>query len=176
MSTFLLRVGGAMALLPFTYEDVERDKSALPQALLVVLLSSLATGLIYYDEFGVTGLAVGVLIAILAWATWSWLAYHIGVRWLPEPSTQADWGELLRVTGFATAPALLRVVAVIPEAGRPVFLLTWLWMAIAFVIAVRQALDYTSTWRSVVVCLLGALIYLTVLVVLPSACVVYSTT
>lgn len=174
MSTFLLRVGGAMALLPYTYEDVERDQSALPQALLVVFLSSLATGAAYYADFGPTGLLVGVLLAILAWAGWSWLAYHIGVRWLPEPSTQADWGELLRVTGFATAPALLRAAALIPEVGRPVFLLTWVWMAVAFVIAVRQALDYTSTWRAIAVCLLGALIYVAILFVLPGACVVYS--
>jgi hypothetical protein len=38
------------------------------------------------------------------------------------------------------------------------FLIAGVWMLVAMVIAVRQALDYQSTWRAVGVCLIGWLI------------------
>ena len=170
MIRFIQRVGGALALLPYTYEDVERDKTALPQAVAIVVLSSLATGVAYLPEFGLRGLFAGLLGALLAWLCWSWLAYHIGTRWLAEPGTDADWPQLLRTTGFAASPGLLRVIAIIPEASGPVFLLTWAWMLIGFVIAVRQALDYEQLWRAVVVALAGAVIYLGLLFLIPQAC------
>ena len=44
MTTFLSRVTGAALLNARTYEDVEADRSATPQAVAVVLLSSLAAG------------------------------------------------------------------------------------------------------------------------------------
>lgn len=170
MARFFLRLGGALALLPYVYEDVEQDESSLPQAFAVVTLASLATGAAYFPQFGWTGLLAGTVAAVLAWLGWSWLAFHIGVRYLPEPNTEADWGQLLRTTGFATAPGILRLIAIIPEAHSPVFILTWLWMLVAFVLAVRQALDYQSTARAVAVCLAGAVIYLAALFLLPAAC------
>jgi len=170
MIRFLQRLGGALAVLPHTYEDIERDETALPQAVTVVVLSSLATGVAFLPEFGLRGLFASLLGTMLAWLCWSWLTYHIGVRWLPERATEANWGQLLRTTGFAAAPGTLRVVAIIPEAMWPVFLLTWGWMLAGFVMAVRQALDYESTWRAILASLTGAVVYLGVLFLLPSAC------
>jgi hypothetical protein len=40
----------------------------------------------------------------------------------------------------------------------PVLLISRAWMLLAMVVAVRQALDYTSTWRAVAVCLVGWLL------------------
>jgi hypothetical protein len=41
-------------------------------------------------------------------------------------------------------------------------------MLVAMIIAVRQALDYTSTWRAVGVCMVGWIVQAVILVVLMS--------
>jgi len=62
------------------------------------------------------------------------------------------------VTGFAAAPGLIRVFAFIPLLGGLINLAASLWMLAAFVVAVRQVLDYSSTGRAVAVCILGFLV------------------
>jgi hypothetical protein len=42
-----------------------------------------------------------------------------------------------------------------PGVTVPVFAATAVWMLAAMVVAVRQALDYTSTMRAAAVCVLG---------------------
>ncbi|MEE9233178.1 MAG: hypothetical protein V3U07_06955, partial [Nitrospirales bacterium] len=74
---------------------------------------------------------------------------------LAEPQTQADLGELLRTIGFSSAPGLIRFLAIIPSWAEMVHLIAGIWMLVAMVIAVRQALDYHSTLRAVGVCLIG---------------------
>ena len=83
------------------------------------------------------------------------MTYFIGTKLLPEPQTSADVGELLRTIGFSSAPGLIRVFGLIPGLGITVNLITTVWMLVAIVIAVRQALDYHSTYRAIGVCLLG---------------------
>ncbi len=104
---------------------------------------------------GTTGLVGGTLGALLGWYVWAFLTYYIGTRLLPEPQTEADHGQLLRTIGFASAPGLIRVLGIIPGLATIVFAVAGVWMLIAMVIAVRQALDYTSTWRAVGVCAIG---------------------
>ena len=87
--------------------------------------------------------------------SWAALTYLIGTRMLPEPQTRANLGELLRTLAFAATPGLLRVVGAIQILRWPAFLVTACWMLIAMVVAVRHALDYTSTARALGVCVLG---------------------
>ena len=156
-TSFLIRVFGAVALDSAIYEEVEADASATSQAMFVVVLSSLAAGV------GATGLGgisarnafVVTAIALIAWAAWALVTFEIGARILPEPQTRADVGELLRTIGFASAPGLLRVFGIIPSVTIPAFAITAVWMLLATIVAVRQALDYTSTARAVAVCGLG---------------------
>ena len=106
MGTFLYRIVGAATLDAVTYEDVEADRSATGQALVVVLVASLAAG------FGASGwnadpetvmvrVAVATPLALLAWACWALLTFEIGSRLLPESQTRTDVGELLRTLGFS---------------------------------------------------------------------------
>ena len=83
------------------------------------------------------------------------MTYIIGTRMLPEPQTRADIGEMMRTLGFAQSPGLLRIFGSIPGVGALVLVIVSIWMLVAMVIAVRQALDYTSTWRAVGVCVVG---------------------
>jgi hypothetical protein len=61
----------------------------------------------------------------------------------------------MRTIGFSAAPGILRVFGVVPGATMPAFAITAVWMLVAMVVAVRQALDYQSTLRAVGVCALG---------------------
>jgi len=51
------------------------------------------------------------------------------------------------------------VLGVVPVVGGIIFLVASVWMLVAMVIAVRQALDYTSTWRAIGVVLLSFIPY-----------------
>src|SRR5438477_6850291 len=156
-TAFPMRLIGAMALDPVIYEEVEADQGATTQALIVVVLSSLGAG-IGSRGFGSGSLASIVFIstvALIAWAAWALVTYEIGTRLMPEPQTRADLGELLRTIGFSAAPGMLRIFGIVPGASTAAFAITSIWMLMAMVVAVRQALDFTSTARAIGVCLLG---------------------
>ncbi len=157
MASFTERMMGAAKLDVHVYEEVEADTSATGQAMGVVLLASVAGGIgsVGLGAGGFGGVIVGGIAALLGWATWAFLIYIIGTRLLAEPQTRADVGELLRTLGFAQSPGLVRIVGILPGVGPLVFGIVSIWMLVAMVIAVRQALDYTSTFRAVGVCLVG---------------------
>ncbi len=163
MTSFTDRMIGAARLDAQTYEEVEHDGNAMGQAVAVVLLSSLAAGIgsVLYMDFA-TALFVGTIAALLGWIVWAFLTWIIGTKLLPEAKTEADIGQLLRTIGFASAPGLLRVLGIIPGIGGLLVLVCNVWMLAAMVVAVRQALDYESTWRAVGVCLIGWVILIVV--------------
>ena len=163
MASFGERVIGAAKLDVGTFEEVEADTSATPQAMGVVVLSSIAAGIGAYSDGGLRMTVLITVTALIAWFIWAGLTYLIGTKILAEPTTKADMGELLRTTGFAQAPGILRVLGIIPVLGGLVSLVASVWILVAFVIAVRQALDYKSTGRAVAVCLIGFVVYFGVL-------------
>ncbi len=148
------------------YEEVEADPKALSQAMTVVVLSAVATGIGAAGRTSVTGLIVTSIGALASWYIWAYLTYFIGTRLLPEPQTHADHGELLRTLGFAASPGLIRVVGIIPFLGPLVMLASAIWMLVATVIAVRQALDYSSTGRAIGVCIIGWIVQMVILAIL----------
>jgi hypothetical protein len=163
MNIFFNRIVRAVRLNPALYEEVEADRSAMGQAMGVVILSSLAAGIGSMQRIGAGGLLMGTLSALLGWAAWAAIIYFIGTRLLPEPQTRADYGELLRTIGFASAPGIARIIGIVPGLMNVVFLAAGIWMLLATIIAVRQALDYNSTLRAVVVCLIGWLVQLLIM-------------
>jgi hypothetical protein len=141
------------------YEEVEADKGAMGQAVIVVLLSSIAAGIGAVGVLGLGGIIATMIGALIGWFIWAFLTYFIGTRLLPEPQTQSDMGEMLRTIGFSSSPGVLRVLAIIPAVGSIISFVVGIWMLVAMIIAVRQALDYKSTWRAVGVCIIGFIIY-----------------
>jgi len=160
--TFVERMIGAARLDSATYEEVEADHAATPQALAVVVLAAVAGGI--GVGAGVRGLVLGTIFGLLGWAVWAWLIYFIGTRWLPEADTRADAGELLRTMGFATTPGILRVVGIVPVLGPLVTIVAAVWTLVAMVVAVRHALDYRSTGRAIGVCIIGWLVQVVILI------------
>ena len=156
-AAFPRRVIGAALLRPATYEDVEADPAATPQALTVVVLSSACAGL-GMAGLSARGAASVVLFSVLAlalWAAWSLVALEIGVRILPSAETRSDLGELLRTTGFASGPGMIRILGLVPGIAAPVLVISTIWMLAAMIVAIKQALDYTTYRRAIAVCLLG---------------------
>lgn len=155
MSRFISRMIRAAKLDVQLYEEVEADRTAMGQAIGVVVLSSVAAGIGSSGVFGLGGMFAGAIASLVGWFIWAYLTYFIGTKLLPEPQTQADHGELLRTIGFSSSPGLIRVFGIVPALAGILFLVAGIWMLVAMVIAVRQALDYKSTMRAVGVCLIG---------------------
>ncbi len=155
MANFGKRIIRAAKLEVALYEEVEADKSALGQAMGVVVLASIAAGIGTIARGGILGMLVGVIAALVGWYIWAYLIYLIGAKLLPEPQTKADHKELLRTVGFSSSPGLIRVLGIIPGLANIVFPVAAIWMLVAMIIAVRQALDYKSTLRTIGVCAIG---------------------
>jgi len=169
-TSYLARIIRAARLDSQLYEEVEADRSATWQALSVVILAGLASGIGMLGHVSSVAIViVNIVVALLSWVIWAVMTYWIGVHVLPEPQTQSDIGELLRTTGFSSAPGLIRVLGAVPGVVDPVhqmlYLVAAVWMLVAMVIAVRQALDYQSTWRAIGVCLIGWTVQAVILIV-----------
>ncbi len=166
MASMVDRMIRAAKLDTQLYEEVEADKGALGQAMGVVVLASVAGGVGGGHLGGFSGILIGTVGALIAWFIWAALTYFIGTKILPEPTTRADVGELLRTTGFSSSPGLIRVLGLVPGITGIVFLVSGVWMLTAMIIAVRQALDYQSTFRAVGVCIIGWIVQIVVLLLL----------
>jgi hypothetical protein len=162
--TFGQRLTGVLKLQPSTFEEIEASTSANAQAVAVVVLASIAAGIGAGLGGGPFALLRETLGALIGWIMWAGVTYLIGGRLLPEPGTHTDMGELLRVIGFSYAPNLFAFFAFVPLLGGLVRIVVAFWLLAATVIAVRQALDYKSTGRALVVVLIGWLLFVLITV------------
>lgn len=160
------RMIGAARLNAQTFEEVEADSSATRQALLVVVLVALATGVGSLEVGGVRGLIGGVAIGLVGWALWAGITYFIGTTLFRTAQTHASWGQLARTLGFAQSPGIFKVFGFIPGVGPVILFAVLVWQLAAMVVAIRQALDYTSTWRAIGVAAVGLIPYLLVSILL----------
>jgi Yip1-like protein len=157
--TFAARVRGVLLLDVKTFEEIEADTTANLQAFIVVVSASIAAGLSAGVRLGVIGLLRETFGALIGWVMWAAVTWVVGSKLLPEPQTRTDMGELLRVIGYAYAPNLFGFFAFIPTLGVVVSTVVSFWLLAATILAVRQALDYVSTWRAAAVVLIGWLIF-----------------
>ena len=156
MATFGQRMVGAMTANEATFEEIERDPGALGQAVGVIVIASVAAliGNIFRGGGGIGSL----IVTLIGYAIWAAVVVLVGTKLMPEPGTKADFQEAFRVVGFAAAPGVFHVIAIIPFLGPLLSFFIWLWSLVVMVIAVRVVLDYTSTARAVVVCIIGLVI------------------
>ena len=166
MASFGERVVGALKLSAETFEEVEHDATATGQAAGVVLLASIATAIGWSSTGGEFAIVRSVLGAIVGWGLSAALIWFIGTKILPETNTEADLGQILRACGFAQAAGMLHVVAIVPLVGwfLSIFVIG-IWVLIANVIAVRQALDYAHTPRALAVCAIAWVAQVVILMV-----------
>ncbi|MBI2965957.1 MAG: YIP1 family protein [Chloroflexi bacterium] len=152
----------AAQLKAAVFEEVEADRGATVQAMLVVVIVAVCTGIgaLQVSGAGPIGIVYGVVGAIVAWAVWAGITYFVGTTIFKAAGTHADWGQMARVLGFAQSPGVLAILGILPAIGDIVFIVAFIWQLLAMVIAVRQALDYTSTLRALGVVIVGAVPYL----------------
>lgn len=144
------RMLGAATLNIDTFEEVEADETATMQAAAVVAMVAVASAV-----GGMAGENTSVFLApvaqIIGWLIWAGVTYLIGSTLFKGTAT---WGELLRTLGFAQAPGILYLLGVLPLIGWLVSVVVPLWILWAGVIAVRQALDF-STGKAILTVILG---------------------
>lgn len=156
------RMVRAARLQPRLYEEVEHDQGATGQALLIVVLAAISGGLGRLIADGVPGFIAAVVGAVVFWALITGLAYLVGTRLLATRETSATWGQVLRTVGFAYTPGVLSFLGVIPILGPfLVVLVIPIWIAIAAVIGIRQALDF-DTVRAIGTGLIAYVVWLVV--------------
>ncbi|MCA9831451.1 MAG: YIP1 family protein [Dehalococcoidia bacterium] len=155
--SFTERVILAAKLDPGVYEEVEHDTGATGQALLVVLLSSIASG-VGVLALGPLAIPAFALFSLVIWGVYLGVIYLVGATLFAAADTRCDWGELTRTLGFARAPGFLLVFAFIPIAGVVIGVVVSLWGLAATVIAIRQALDF-STGRAIATALVAAVVH-----------------
>lgn len=91
--TMLARMFGAAWLDPHTYEEVEADVGAMPQALFVVVAVSILSGIGHYlagDATILDALVIAAFRGVLFWAILAMLIYMIGSTILRTPETHAN--------------------------------------------------------------------------------------
>lgn len=157
--SLISRAVGAAFLNVDTYEAVEADHSATTQAATVVLLVAIS-GAIGASGEGSQGMIASVFNAFIAWLVWAGVTNFVGTRVF---GGTADWGELLRTLGFAQAPGLLGFLAIVPLLGGSVSVVIGVWTLVAGIVAIRQALDF-STGKAVLTALLSMAVAITVAV------------
>jgi hypothetical protein len=160
MTLFLKRFMGVLMLDVSTFEDIEADRQSAMQSVLVVLLVCLCGGFaaLGLGLAGVAGFATGTVLSLGGWLIWAAVVTTVGTIAFPEQKTRSDLTEILRVLGFAAAPAVFIVFAAMRAIAAPTLMFVTVWTIAATVIGVRQALDYRSTSRAVVVCLVAWLL------------------
>ncbi len=153
-TSFTHRIVGAATLHVPTFEEIEHDRGANLQAVIVVLLVSLSS------SFGLRHFGVSELLGDLTSRTFQWLLIS-AITWAVGTKIfegTADFTEMVRVLGFVQAPGLLYLLGAIPILGSFVFLAVSVWVLIAGVIAIRQALDVT-TGKALAIVLACAVVY-----------------
>jgi hypothetical protein len=158
------RLIGALRLDAETYEQIEADTSATTQAALIVVNSSLfaaaGNALLRGGDLG-----GGIFVAIaqlIGWAAYAYIAYLIGTKLIPGPQTRSTWGEVARTLGFANTPRFLLILAFIPGLTGLIRSVVSVWVLVATVVALREALDI-GTGRAIVVGVLAALVQLVII-------------
>jgi hypothetical protein len=160
---------GAMKADVATFEDIERDPTAMGQAITVIVIAGVAALIGNMFRSGI-GAGIGALImSLIAYVVWAVLVTLIGTKLMPEPATKADFAETFRTIGFAASPGVFNVLAIIPILGYVVMFAVSIWSLIIMVVAVRTVLDYSSTGRAVIVVLIGWVIQwiLTIMILTP---------
>ena len=147
------RVQGVLRLDVATYEEIEADSTALPQAAMVVAAVAVC-GAIGNAGSGFGMAFLSLITAFLTWLVWSSVSFFVGTKFM---GGTASWGEVVRVIGFAQAPGLLAILGILPFLGILVTPIVALWTLVTGVVAIRQSLDLT-TGKAVATALISAAI------------------
>jgi hypothetical protein len=158
MNLFLNRLFRAAKLDARLYEEVIADPKTMFQAMMAVFIYSAASAYGGFGRAGVAGINFAMITTIVGWYICAFSAYFVGVRLLPEAGTKEDRKAVLRAMGFASSPGLIRMLGLIPGFAGVTLLIASVWMFVAAVVAIKQAMNYQSIYRAVGVCMIAWII------------------
>ena len=158
MSLFLNRLIRAAMLDASLYKEVIADTGTMFQAMMAVFIYSAASAYGGFGRGGVAGINFGMITTLIGWYIWAFSTYFVGVRFLPEAETKGNRKAVLRAMGFASSPGLIRLLGLIPNLAGTTLLIASVWMLVAAVVAIKQAMNYKSIYRAVGVCMIGWII------------------
>lgn len=159
------RIIGVLKLDVPTYESIERDRNALTQALTVVAIAAVASGIGGIREDGIGGLIGGLISAIVGWIIFSFVAYFVGTRLIPGQNTVATPGELLRTMGFAQAPGVLAIFGLLGVIGAPIVFIGAIWGLVTAIVGLKTALEM-STGRAIATGIIAGIVSLIVVAII----------
>ena len=158
MATLGARMAGALKADVATFEEIERDPTALGQAITVIVIAGVASLVGNIFRAGISSGVTALLVSLIGYAIWAVIVTLVGTKLMPEPATKADFTETFRTIGFAASPGVFNVFAIVPFFGWIVLFATSIWSLVIMVVAVRTVLDYTNTGRAIIVVLIGYVI------------------
>jgi len=122
------------------YEEIERDTTGTGEAAGVVAIVAAASALGGMGQGG-AGIIAGIAGAFIGWLVWAAITLWVGTKLF---GGMANLGEMLRVLGFAQSIGVIKALAFIPILGPLLGFAGSVWMLVCGVVAVRQALDFTT--------------------------------
>ncbi len=155
MKLLLSRMIRAARLDKTLYQEAVSDPKYWGHAIITAVAYSSFAGFGSFGLAGASGINIAMGTTLAGWYIWAFTTYFIGARILPESNEPVERRAVYRVMGFATAPGILRIFGLVPGVGVILLVVTTVWMVVAAVIGLKLALNYTSTWRALGVCLLG---------------------
>jgi len=132
------------------YKEAEADTRLTQEALLVVIIVSIAAGSGYFvgnlvgGKIGaaILALIISVIVSIANYYIWAYATHFIGTNMFKG---EAEPGELLRVLGYASGPRILGFLFFIPCLGGILNLGGSIWALVAVFFGVQEALDLDTT-------------------------------
>ena len=135
------RMIGAMQADVKTLSEIEADPNAFTQAITVIVIAGVAALIGNIFRSGIIGGIFGLVVQLVGYFLFALLVFLIGTKVMPEPSTKADFNETFRTVGFAAAPGVFSVLAIVPYLGPLIGFVIAIWSIVIGVIAVREVLD-----------------------------------
>lgn len=154
------------------FAEVAQDDTATSQAVLAVVLSSLASGLgtflgwlaaplgIVGVGLGipggavlsgslltgalVSGLIVGPVLAVVGWLIWAAVAWWVGSRLINPQARLVQFMPVARALAFAQAPNAAGILGFIPFLGFLIRMAVLLWLLGTGFLAIRETMTLTD--------------------------------
>ena len=161
MRLFLDRFIRAARLDVELYKEVVADPLTLNQAWITVLIYCMAASWGSFGGVGAIGTNIAMITTLIGWYVWAFFTYFAATRLFHETQTEIDRLDrktVIRAMGFASAPGVVRLLGVIPGLGIVVLVGATIWMIVSSTIAVKQALNFESTYRAAAACIIAWII------------------
>ena len=95
------------------YNEMKVKNDAISQALIVIVISSIAAGIGSVSSIGIKGVFVGSIGALIDWFIWAYIVYFICLKIINKNEISISQGEFLKIAGFSSGPGIIKILGVI---------------------------------------------------------------